>query len=58
MRRIGVSLAVWIVAVLLLWLGGGLGLRPSAVLSLIFALILDQVPASIRGGKSKAFALN
>jgi hypothetical protein len=43
MRRIGVALAVWIVAVLLLWLGGGLGLRPSVVLSLVIALILDQV---------------
>lgn len=43
MRRIGVALAVWIVAVLLLWLGGGLGLRPSVVVSLIFALIFDQM---------------
>ena len=43
MRRIGVALAVWIVAVLLLWLGGGLGLRGSAVLSLIIAIIFDQV---------------
>ena len=43
MRRIGIALAVWIVAVLLLWLGGGLGLRPSVVLSLVIALILDQV---------------
>jgi len=43
MRRIGVALAVWIVAVLLLWLGGGLGLRPSVVLSLVIAVILDQV---------------
>ena len=34
MRRIGVALAIWIVAVLLLWLGGGLGPRTSAVLSL------------------------
>ncbi|MGC9225519.1 MAG: hypothetical protein ACP5E2_16540, partial [Terracidiphilus sp.] len=43
MRRIGVALAVWIVAVLLLWLGGGLGLRPSVVVSVVFALIFDQV---------------
>jgi len=45
MRRIGVALAVWIVAVLLLWLGGGLGLRPSVVLSVIIALTFDQVIA-------------
>ena len=43
MRRIGVALGVWIVAVLLLWLGGGLGLRPSAVLALVIALIFDRV---------------
>lgn len=43
MRRIGVALAVWIVAVLLLGLGGGLGLRPSLIVSLVFALIFDQV---------------
>lgn len=43
MRRVGVAFAVWILTVLLLWLGGGLGLRPSVVLSLVIALIVDQV---------------
>lgn len=43
MRRIGVDFAIWFIAALVLWLGGGLGLRPSVVVSLIFALIFDQI---------------
>ncbi len=43
MRRMGVALTTWVVVVLLLCLGGGLGLRESAVISLIIAIIFDQV---------------
>lgn len=42
-NRLGFALTVWFANVLLLWLAGGLGLRPSLVLSLVIAGIFDQL---------------
>jgi len=52
MRRAWRGLLVWMAVTLLLWLGGGLGLRASGVLSLLLALIADEV-TSVQGYLSR-----
>jgi hypothetical protein len=43
MRTVWKGLLIWLASTIILWLGGGMGLRSSAVLSLLLAIVIHRI---------------